>query len=65
MQDRKIPDDYILKIGINDYIPAVNYIYFPDDGVIQPLTAAETLIAYLENVNSKIYYPNCNRYFRY
>ena len=65
LQNRKIPDDYILKIGINDYIPAVNNLYFPNNGIVQPLTAAETLIAYLENINSDVYYPDCNRYFRY
>ena len=65
LHDRKIPDDYILRIGINDYIPAVNSLYFPDNGIIQPLTAAETLIAYLENINSEVDYPDCNRYFRF
>lgn len=60
-----IPDDTVLTIGINDYIPAVHEDYFPASGNIQPLTAAETLISYLENINSQVNYPNCNRYFRY
>lgn len=65
LQNREIPDDYILKVGINDYIPAVHNIYFPDNGTIQTLTAAETLIFYLENINSDVDYNDCNHYFRY
>ncbi|MCF6358618.1 MAG: bifunctional metallophosphatase/5'-nucleotidase [Draconibacterium sp.] len=65
LNNRKIPDNYILTVGINDYIPAVNDMYFPDNGVVQPLTAAETLIAYLTDINREVDYPGCNRYFRY
>ena len=65
LHNRKIPDDYILKVGINDYIPAVNDWLFPENSVIQPLTAAETLIAYLKDINNEVDYPSCNRYFRY
>lgn len=65
LQERDIPNDHILKVGINDYIPAVHEIYFPNNGTVQPLTAAETLISYLENINSQVNYPNCNQYFRY
>ena len=65
LKDRKIPDDYILKVGINDYIPAVNNIFFPDNGIAQPLTAAETLIAYLQEINNEVNYQYCNQYFRY
>lgn len=60
-----IPNDYILTVGINDYIPAVNDLYFPNNGVLQPLTAAETLIAYLQNIEHTVDYTNCSRYFRY
>ena len=60
-----IPDETILTVGINDYIPAVNDTYFPSSGTVQALTAAETLIAYLENINDQVNYPVCDCYFRY
>ncbi len=60
-----IPDNTVLTVGINDYIPAVYESYFPANGVLQTLSAAETLISYLENVNSEVNYPVCDRYFRY
>lgn len=63
--DRKIPDNYILTVGTNDYIPAVHSPFFPNNAKIQPLSAAETLIAYLQNINSQVNYNSCNRYFRY
>lgn len=62
---RKIPDDYVLKVGINDYIPAMHSVYFPTNGQVQQLTAAETLIGYLRNNDAPINYSGCNRYFRY
>ena len=45
-----IPDHTILTVGTNDYIPAVYENYFPSAGSVQPLTAAETIISYLENM---------------
>ena len=60
-----LTDNTILSLGINDYIPAVHETYFPTNGNIQPLTAAETIISYLVNVNSQVNYPNCDHYFRY
>ncbi len=60
-----IPDNTILILGTNDYIPAVYDNYFPVNGNIQSLTAAETIIYYLENINSEMNYPNCSRFFRY
>lgn len=60
-----ITDNTILSLGINDYIPAVHDTYFPTNGNIQSLTAAETIISYLVNVNSQVNYPNCDHYFRY
>ena len=60
-----IPDDTILTIGTNDYIPAVYENYFPLVGNVQSLTAAETIISYLENNNSQVNYPNCDNYFRF
>ena len=60
-----ITDDTILSIGTNDYIPAVYENYFPSNGKVQLLTAAETVISYLKNNNNQVNYPNCNHYFRY
>lgn len=60
-----LDDDTILSIGINDYIPAVHDDYFPQDGEIQSLTSAESLIYYLENINSDVNYLSCDHYFRY
>ena len=60
-----IPDNTTLTVGINDYIPTVHYAYFPDNGTLQPLTAAETLIAYLETINDQVNYSSCDRYFEY
>lgn len=62
---RKIPDDYVLKVGINDYIPAVHSSYFPNNGIVQTLTAAETIIAYLESNSSPVDFSTCYNYFRY
>jgi 5'-nucleotidase / UDP-sugar diphosphatase len=60
-----IPDDYVLTVGLNDYIPAVYDSYFPSNGNRQLLTAAETLITYLEEINDQVDYQDCNHYFRY
>ncbi|WP_319590486.1 bifunctional UDP-sugar hydrolase/5'-nucleotidase [uncultured Draconibacterium sp.] len=58
-------DDEILRVGINDYIPAVHAPYFPEEREVQPLTAAETIIKFLENTTNPINYSGCSRYFRY
>ena len=60
-----ISDDTVLSLGTNDYIPAVYENYFPVTGSIQSLTAAETVISFLETINSQVNYPNCDHYFRY
>lgn len=60
-----LDDHILLAIGINDYIPAVHDLYFPDNGQMQPLKAAEALIAYLENGDGQVNYENCQRYFRF
>ncbi len=65
LEGNLIPDETILTIGINDYIPAVNDTYFPSGGLVQNLTAAETLIAYLETINNQVNYPVCDCYFKY
>ena len=60
-----ISDNTILSVGLNDYIPAVYDTYFPDNGQVQPQTDAETVILYLEEINSEVDYPNSDNYFRY
>jgi hypothetical protein len=51
-----------LTIGINDYIPAVYDQYFPlEKADIQDLTTAETIIEYLDNINSTLSYDDCDR----
>jgi len=60
-----LSDKTILSVGVNDYIPAVFDTYFPTDGIIQPLTDAEIVISYLEEINDQINYTGCNNYFRY
>ncbi len=64
-EENSLSDDTILSLGINDYIPAVFDDYFPSYGNTQPLTTAETMISYIQNVNSTVDYYYCNRYFRF
>jgi len=63
--DHILPAETMLTLGINDYIPAVHASHFPTEGVIQRMTTAETLIYYLEHINSQVDYADCNRYFRF
>lgn len=60
-----LPDETILSVGINDYIPAVHDTFFPSNGVLQPNTTAELIIDYLVNINDQVDYPDCDHYFRY
>ncbi|MDX8339962.1 bifunctional UDP-sugar hydrolase/5'-nucleotidase [Draconibacterium sp. IB214405] len=60
-----LDNDKILRVGINDYIPVVHSPYFPENGEVQELTAAETIIKYLENTTGEINYSGCSRYFHY
>jgi PAS domain S-box-containing protein len=61
---KHLEDEQILRVGLNDYIPAVHDTYFPETGTVQELTDAETIIEYLRNNNSPVDYPNAERYFR-
>jgi 5'-nucleotidase/UDP-sugar diphosphatase len=60
-----LDDNLIVKVAINDYIAAVHDSFFPEMGVIHKLTAAETLIYFLENIQSDIDYSDKNNYWRY
>ncbi|CAM1353397.1 bifunctional metallophosphatase/5'-nucleotidase [Tenacibaculum insulae] len=58
-------DTTTVSVGLNDYIPAVHGSYFPVDNTIQALSAAESIIYYLQNINSEVNYPQCGNFFRY
>jgi len=60
-----IPDETILSIGVNDYIPAVHNSFFPSKGNVQPKTDAETVISYLQKIDYPVDYLNCNNYFKF
>ena len=60
-----IPNEDVLTVGINDFIPAVNPIYFPVNVTPNEITTAETIIAFLEEGDGQVDYPNCTRFFRY
>jgi len=64
LQGKTLPDDTILKLGMNDYIAAVHHSFFPENGVKQNQTDAESIISYLSEMNSQVDYPNSDRYFR-
>lgn len=64
LQNNILEDNIILTVGLNDYIPAVYDSYFPENGQIQNLTDAETVISYLENINNQVDYPSSDRYFK-
>ena len=57
-------DDVILKLAINDYIPAVHDAYFSSP-TFWPLTTAEVLINYLEQSDGNLDFSGTNRYFRF
>lgn len=65
LSGNNLDDNVILSVGVIDYIPAVYDNYFPTNGIAQPLTDAETIISYLEEINNQVDYPNCNYYFKY
>jgi len=65
LSGHEMDDQTLLRIGINDYIPAVHDPYFPSTGQVQPLKAAEALMAFLENGDGQVNYQNCKRYFRF
>ncbi len=64
IQGQILADETTLSLGLNDYIPAVYDKYFPEDGKIQIMTDAETIISYLSRNTNPVDYSNCNRYFR-
>ena len=59
-----IPDNTVLSVGLNDYIPAVYDDYFPNNGIVQTQTDVETVISYLKKINSEVNYSNSS-YFKF
>ena len=60
-----IHDTTTLTIGVNDYIPAVHDTYFPASKIVKPQTDAETVISFLEQINSQVNYGTTSNYFKY
>ena len=58
-------DAAVITVGVNDYIPAVHDNYFPTNNDVQNLTAAESIIYYLQNIKSEVNYTSCGNFFRY
>lgn len=61
----RLRDNVMLRVGINDYIPAVHSPLFPEEREEQALTAAETIIKFVEDTSTEIDYSACSRYFRF
>lgn len=64
-EGEKLAGNTLLTLGINDYIAAVNDRWLPDEHELVPLNTAEIIIAYLEQLEAKVDYADCDRYFRY
>lgn len=60
-----LSDNFNLKIGLNDYIPAVYDSYFTQTPTFLPYTTAEAIINYLDNNSSPINFTNYNNYFKF
>lgn len=60
-----IPDETVLSVGMNDYIPARYDQHFPAQYEAKPFTTSEALINWLENNPEDIDYSDCTKYFRY
>ena len=65
MNNNLLDNQEILSIGINDYIPAVHDMLFPNNGETKPYTTAEAIMYYLTNINDQVDYQDCGRFFRY
>ncbi len=64
-QDEALSDETIIKLGVNDYIPAVHDAYFTQTPEILEYTTAETIINYLNNNDNPIDFTGYTQYFRY
>ena len=60
-----LPDNQLLTLGVNDYIPAVFDEFFNfQDAEIQDYSTAEAVIGYLENINATVDFERCSRIYR-
>lgn len=58
----KLDDNHVLKFSLNDYISNVYSDYFPTPFYTYPLTTADYIIEYLDNVQSgEVNYESCLR----
>ena len=64
-EGNQLDNERIMRVGVNDYIPAVHEPYFSQNGNVQDLTSAETLISYLVEINDQVNYPSCSNFFRF
>lgn len=61
-EGQPLPNEQVLTMGVNDYIPAVFDDYFDfSDADIRPYTTAEAIIGYLQNLNTSINFEDCSR----
>lgn len=60
-----LSDNAYVFVGLNDYIPAVHDTYFSQNADVQDLSAAASIMYYLEHVNAQVNYPQCGNYFKY
>ncbi|UII23425.1 bifunctional metallophosphatase/5'-nucleotidase [Fulvivirga ligni] len=66
MNGQPMPETDSIKIGVNDYIPAVFDNFFPYERAnLQELTTAEAIVNYLETTEAPIDYNGCNNYQSY
>ena len=62
----EISDSEVIRLGVNDFIPALYEEYFSiDNAEIQTKTTAEQLIDYLTETQNTINFEGCDRRFAY
>ncbi len=63
LQGIELTNETVLKVGVNDFIPAIYEGYFPENPIIDEKTVAELIISYLRT-SGNVNYHLCNRYFK-
>jgi len=64
-KNEELSDNEIIKLGLNDYIPAVHDSYFTDTPEILDFTTAETILNYLETHTTPVNFTGYSKYFKY
>ena len=64
-QGEELSEDTVLRIGLNDYIPAVYNSYFTQTPEILEFTTAETIINYLNKNKNPIDFIGHSQYFSF